>query len=346
MFSIKNPYHYLAIFGVLVAVSYFAPRIKQSFDSNDEYELIKKYLLNDSPLYGFNKPKLWIHSKYEVNARKWKSFHSRNSTDLNQPYIHLTIKTIINHCGNDFNICLIDDESFSKLIPSWDIDLMNIAEPHKSQYRQIGMMQLLYYYGGMTLPNSFLCMKNLKELYNNGIANGLPFVCENVNHTTNLMQEKQKLLFSPDISIVGAPKNHAIILEFIEYLKTLYANGHFTSEMDFLGKTAHWCKGKIDTNSMNLIGGEYIGVKSHKRKPILLENLMEEEFLDTIPNMFGIYIPREQILKRTKYQWFAVLPAEEVLKSNAIIVKYLKASIVDSTDEYYKSSETRSVVAI
>jgi hypothetical protein len=346
MFSIKNPYHYLAIFGVLVAVSYFAPRIKQSFDSNDEYELIKKYLLNDSPLYGFNKPKLWIHSKYEVNARKWKSFHSRNSTDLNQPYIHLTIKTIINHCGNDFNICLIDDESFSKLIPNWDIDLMNVAEPHKSQCRQIGMMQLLYYYGGMTLPNSFLCMKNLKELYNNGISSNKPFVCENVNHTTNLMQEKQKLLFSPDISIVGAPKNHAIILEFVEYLKTLYANGHFTSEMEFLGKTAHWCKGKIDINSMNLIGGEYIGVKSHKRKPILLENLMEEEFLDTIPTMFGIYIPREQILKRTKYQWFAVLPSEEVLKSNAIIVKYLKASIVDSTDEYYKSSETRSVVAI
>ena len=346
MFSIKNPYHYLAIFGVLVAVSYFAPKIKHSFESNDEYELIKKYLLNESPLYGFNKPKLWIHSKYEINARKWKSFHSRNSTDLNQPYIHLTIKTIINHCGNDFNICLIDDESFSKLIPSWDIDLMNIAEPHKSQYRQIGMMQLLYYYGGMTLPNSFLCMKNLKELYNNGIANGLPFVCENVNHTTNLVQEKQKLLFSPDISIVGAPKNHAIILEFIEYLKTLYSNGHFTSEMDFLGKTAHWCKGKIDINSMNLIGGEYIGVKSHKRKPILLENLMEEEFLDTIPTIFGIYIPREQILKRTKYQWFAVLPAQELLKSNSIIVKYLKASIVDSTDEYYKNSELRSVVAI
>jgi len=208
------------------------------------------------------------------------------------------------------------------------------------------MMQLLYYYGGMTLPNSFLCMKNLKEFYDNGISNGKPFVCENVNHTTNLVEEKQKLLFSPDISIMGAAKNDPTILEFVEYLKTLYGNGHFSNEMEFLGKTSHWCKRKIDMNSMNLIGGEYIGVKSHKRKPILLENLMEEEFLDTIPNLFGIYIPREQILKRTKYQWFAVLSSEELLKSNAIIVKYLKASIVDSTDEYYKNSEIRSVVAI
>jgi hypothetical protein len=346
MFSSKNPYNYLAIFSIVIAIGYFVPKLKQSFETNNEYELIKKYLLNDSPLYGYNKPKLWIHSKYEINARKWKSFHSRNSTDLNQPYIHLTIKTIINHCGNDFNICLIDDETFSKLIPDWDIDLATIAEPHKSQYRHLGMMQLLYYYGGMTLPNSFLCLKNLKELYDNGIADGKPFVCENINHNTNLIEEKQKLLFVPDVSIIGAPKNNDIILEMIEDMKRSYLNGHFSSEMEFLGKMSYWCKYKINMHSMNLIGGEYIGVKTQNRKPILLENLMEEEFLDTIPGIFGIYIPREQLLKRTKYQWFAVLPAEEVLKSNAIIVKHLKASIVDSTDEYYKTSEIRSVVAI
>jgi hypothetical protein len=346
MFSSKNPYHYLAIFSIVIAISYIVPKIKQSFETNNEYELIKKYLLNDSPLYGFNKPKLWIHSKYEINARKWKSFHSRNSTDLNQPYIHLTIKTIINHCGNDFNICLIDDDTFSKLIPDWDIDLETIAEPHKSQYRHLGMMKLLYYYGGMTLPNSFLCMKNLKELYDNAIVYGKPFVCENVNHTTNIVEENQKLLFSPDVSIMGAPKNNDIILEMIEDMKRMYVSGHFTIENKFLGKMSHWCKHKINMGSMNLIGGEYIGVKTQKRRPILLENLMEEEFLDIMPNAFGIYIPREQLLKRTKYQWFAVLPSEEVLKSNAIIVKHLKASIVDSTDEYYKNSELRSVVAI
>ena len=39
--------------------------------------MIKLYLLNDSPLYGQNKPKIWIHSKYELNARKWRDFQSR-----------------------------------------------------------------------------------------------------------------------------------------------------------------------------------------------------------------------------------------------------------------------------
>jgi hypothetical protein len=346
MFSSKNPYQILAVLGIVIAMSYIAPKIKQSFETNDEYELIKKYLLNDSPLYGFNKPKLWIHSKYEVNSRKWKSFQSRNSTDMNQPYIHLTIKTIINHCGDDFNICLIDDETFSKLIPSWDIDLATVAEPHKSHYRHIGMLQLIYYYGGMLVPNSFLCLKNLKSLYDTGIANGMPFVCENVNRSVNVAKENYKRLFMSDITMMGAPKNSQSIKEFIEYLKKNEQTGHFSSETDFLGKASHWLMDQIIIQKMELVGGELIGVKSQKRKPILLENLMEEEFLDLSPSVYGIYIPADELLRRTKYQWFAVMPAEELLHTSPIIVKYLKASIVDSTNEYHKSTEIPSVVAI
>jgi len=73
---------------------------------------------------------------------------------------------------------------------------------------------------------------------------------------------------------------------------------------------------------------------------------MEEGFLDLRKDTVGIYIPADEILTRPKYQWFAVLPSEQVLKTNSIIAKYLMASIADSTDEYVKSSEIRSVVSI
>ena len=118
---------YLVSLGVIAVAGSYSNFFKKHFDNdNEEYELIKEYLLNESPLYGNNRPKLWIHTKYELNARRWKDFSSRNSKDLNQDYLHLTIKTIINHNGEDFNICLIDDDSFSKLLPSWDIDLSNV----------------------------------------------------------------------------------------------------------------------------------------------------------------------------------------------------------------------------
>ena len=67
---------------------------------------------------GNNKPKLWIHMDYHINSRKWKNFMSRNSTDLNQPYLYLTIQSIINHNSNDFHICLIDDDAFEKILPN------------------------------------------------------------------------------------------------------------------------------------------------------------------------------------------------------------------------------------
>ena len=72
--------------------------------------------------------------------------------------------------------------------------------------------------------------------------------------------------------------------------------------------------------------------------------MLKEEIrpLDSV----GIYIPADEILRRPKFQWFAVMPADEVLKTNMIVSKYLQASIVDTTNEYSKTTEVRSIVSI
>jgi len=334
----KNISTFLITFSIILLTGYFGNKLKSTFQDNDEYDLIKKYLLNDSPLYGFNKPKIWIHSKYEMNARKWKSFHSRGSTDLNMPYIHLTIKSIINHCGNDFNVCLIDDETFSKLIPSWDIDLKTVAEPAKSRIRELGLMKLVYYYGGMVVPNSFLCMKNLKGLYDEGTSGGKPFICENKNRSN------VGGLFSPDITFFGADKHNETVKEFIEYLKKRNSNPHFTSEIEFLGDSAQASKAEIDKGKINMIDGGKIGVKSTHKKPILVDDMMGEDYLDLSGDAYGIYLPYEDILKRFKYQWFATMDGEQLLNTNVVLAKYMKASIVNSV--YEPTISSRSVVSI
>jgi len=343
--SSSNLSFYLLTLSVVIMVSLFANRIRQTFEpsADEENELIRKYLLNDSPLYGYNRPKIWIHSKYEINARQWKDFYSRNTTDLNQPYIHLTIKTIINHCGNDFNICLIDDESFSKLLPAWDIDLVNVAEPMRSHFREIGMLQLLYFYGGMVIPNSFLCLENLSDFYKRSLAHNRPFVCESINHTVNILKQKHKLLFVPNTYIMGAMKNDGTIKELIDFAKQLYRRPHFTSETDFAGDISQFCIDCINKGEMNLVGGEQVGVKTVDRKTILLDNLMEENYLSLHDSAVGIYIPADEILRRTKYQWFAVMPAEQLLQTKLIIAKYLAASIMESSAS---STEIKSVTTL
>lgn len=345
MFS-SNINKYLLIFIAVSITSYLYTKLTPKNDSTDEYELIKKYLLNDSPLYGFNRPKLWIHTKYEINSRKWKSFGSRNTTNLNQPYLHLTIKSIINHCGNDFNICLIDDESFSKLLPSWDIDLKQMAEPKRTQYRELAMLELVYYYGGMVVPNSFVCTKNLKGLYDEGLNNGKIFACETINHHFNLLKQTNHPVFIPSTYFIGGNKNDETMKNIIEFAKGIYFNPHFSSEEEVIGKIAFHLNDLQKENKINIISGKLIGIKTNKNKPILLEDLLEENYLDLSENKYGIYIPEDQILNRTKYQWFSVLSEEEILESKLIIAKYLKASIISSTDIYSKSTDIKSVVSI
>ena len=337
-FNLKHGYYYAAVIIVLLLTSFVGSKFRNAMSENsDEYDLIRKYLLNDTttPLATNEKPKIWIHSKFEYNARKWESFQSRSSLDLNQPYIHITIKSIIDQCADDFQVCLVDDNTFSKLIPTWDIDLPSLAEPMKSHLREFGMALLVYAYGGMIVPNTFVCLKNLKELYETGTADDKPFVCENVNRVVNMNKHARRLAFIPDSYFMGAKKNDPVIKEYAEYLKSRNWSPHFSCDREFGGDSQQWLLSKIDAQEIQLIGGEIVGVKTNGKKPILVDHLLEEEFLDLSPNCVGIYIPEEDILARTKYQWFATISTEELLKSEMIIAKYMQASILDSAREYY-----------
>lgn len=346
VFSTKNIHYYLLSVGVIFTASYFANKLKQPFETNDEYEMIRNYVLNDSPLYGYNRPKLWIHSQYQVNSRKWKSFGSRNSTDLNQPYLHLVIQSIINHCGDDFHICLIDDESFSKLIPSWNVDITNMAEPHKQLFRELAMMKVLYHYGGMIVPNSLLCMKNLKPLYDQQTANNTVFACEAVNKSVDLIKHTKQPLFSASTYVMGSPKNHESLSEIINYLENRNAHSHFTDEYQFKNDVATYLRHMTEHGKLVVLDGAIIGVKSANGKPIILDQLMEQQPLDLIPNAIGLYIPSNELLVRTKYQWFVALSEENVIESDCALTKLMLETLSSSTKPPMIGDINRSVASI
>jgi hypothetical protein len=344
IFNPKKLSHYAITLFLIVMVSSVAKKMSQTIHPSDEEELIRNYLLNESPLYGYNRPKLWIHSKYEINARNWKDFGSRNTTDLNQPYIHLTIKSIIHHCGHNFNVCLIDDESFSKLLPGWDINLGTVAEPMRSHLREIGMAKLLYVYGGMVVPNTFVCMKDLTPFYEDNLVKGAPFVCESINHTVNIRRSANSPLFAPNMYFMGAQKNDPVMFELIEGLQKMNQSSHLSNQNDITGAVSELCSRFIQQNRITLIGGEMVGVKTPEGRPILLDEMMGESYIDLDSRALGIYIPGDEILRRIKYQWFANLSVDEILKSNMVLSKYLMASAVDSEVEYFQNKRSPACV--
>ena len=100
---------------------------------------------------------------------------------MNQLYISLCLESIVKHCGDSFNICLLDDDSFIKLMPKWNIIISKLANPLKEHVRSLAMANLLYKYGGMSLPTTTVVLKDLYPLYLRGINNKDYFVGESIN---------------------------------------------------------------------------------------------------------------------------------------------------------------------
>ena len=282
-------------------------------------DMIQKYLAKDESSLADDqkkKPILWIPICYETNARNWLSFGSRNTTELNHPYLYLTVKTIISRCNASFNICIIDDDSFGKLLPTWNIDMSKISSPVTDKIRQLGMMKILYKYGGMIVPPSFLCMRDLTDLYSMGTSNGKMFVVENNDRNSTSVNFE----FYPDLSFCGAPKETAVVGELIDFIQRTISSD-YTAESVFLGEFSRWIN--VRREKVNIIDGKLIGVKTMHDEPILVDNLLNNSYIDLYPQTYGIYIPSNEILSRRKYEWFARMSPRQVVESKVILGKYI-----------------------
>jgi hypothetical protein len=287
-------------------------------------DAIQNYLLDDVTLGKSKKPILWIHVPYEYNSRKWLSFGSRSSFELNQPYLYLTVRSILKHCDQSFTICVIDDNSFEKLIPGWNIDMSKISSPISDNMRKLGIIKLIYIYGGLNCPISFLCMRDLIDMYSKGTQGEKMFLCENndKNVTSSTFD------FYPNLNFCGAPKNNETVKELLDFMQRLMSRD-YTAQSQFLGDFDRWCNTRIQKGQINMIKGYDVGIKTVDDTPIKLEDLMSNHYLNLYPKTYGIWIPADQILSRRKYEWFARLSQKQVLETETILGNYFLVNLGD-----------------
>lgn len=310
---------------LLFGVGLIYNKFKSSMDNiekNNDLNLVKQYLLGDNQitiedLGKIKKPIIWIHIEYNYNSRNWCNFGSRSNYELNMPYIYLTIQTIINNCGADFHVCLIDDYTFNKILPDYNIDLTRVSNPVKQHLRNVALMKLLHMYGGILIENSFICFKSIKPLYDKIIQTDKPNVGEFVNNVNNNDLE----VFAPSIKLIGCKRECPIIYNFIEYLEQLN-NSDFTFQQDFNGNIGKWLKNAIQNNQIELIQGRLIGTIINDN-PLTIDKILTNNNFNLDVDAYMIYIPRDEILKRTRYNWIVKLSPEEVLNSNTNLSKFL-----------------------
>jgi hypothetical protein len=79
----------------------------------------------------------------------------------------------------------------------------------------------------------------------------------------------------------------------------------------------------INQHKITMIDGQMIGIKDKQNNIVNIDRLLGEKFIDFNDDIIGIYIPSGEILKRTKYQWFARLSDKQLVESDIYIAKEL-----------------------
>jgi hypothetical protein len=304
---------------VLLVLGVFYKRFKNKIDEQDalsDYNIVKQFLLNDSSLATSSKPLLWLHTEHAPNARNWESFYSRMNTKSNQPYMLLTIKSVIDTCGDSFNICLIDDESFKNIIPGWDVDLSRIGNPLKRRIRELALMKLLYYYGGLVLPTSFLAIKDLGPLYEKNTADGRIITAEAANRT---ISGGESAVF-PSVKFIGCQKDSVICKELVEELER-NVSFDMTDMPTIKGNSRDWLHNAAISGKAKVVPGQLVGTVDVKGDVIGVEELLGQSKVNLNKECFGVMIPSDEILKRTSYNWFVRMSPKQVVESNTFIGK-------------------------
>jgi hypothetical protein len=298
------------VFTILTIKYYRDQYLEEKSDFHNETIDIDMYFYSESYLKQTKRRKLWIHIPFEKNSRKWDNFGSRTSTDLNLAYMILCMKSIIDYCGSSYDIVIIDDTNFSDLLKN-DIDMSKLSGALKDKYREMCLMQILYEYGGVMVPSSLFLRKNIKEIdrpdvwYVVEIGNQ-----ENVAHSP----------MYPATIFTGSPAKNPELQAYIQYYSEEIKN-------DFGEQSLHFSKNYMRTNNISYLDGKLIGVKDKFDKPIKLEDLMENRKLLLDDKHIGIYIPHKELMKRTKYNWFCSLSAEDVLKCKIFISNYMVSTM-------------------
>ena len=286
--------NYIISIFVLIGMLTIYNNIQNDDEKKCQFKKYKQYLIEytSTEKVDLNKPILWIHVSHEKNARWWQSFYSRNTEYLNQPYIFLTIKSIIKQNYKDFNICLIDDDSFNYIIPGWNHNISSMANPVKCYMRKLALSKMLSIYGGLLVPKTFVCTKSLITMYKAGLKNTNIFTCENLPKSIL----SNKLFYYPNIDFMGCRAKSNEIIELTDFIaKNISKN--VTNEMKFSDTINSYCYDLALNKKLDIICGSKIGIKDINNKQVVIERLFENENINLVNDHYGLYIPELEIAR-------------------------------------------------
>ena len=300
-------------FIVLIAIGMLYEKYKENKENkvqSNKKHIIKQYFFKNKHTFD-NKPFLWLHNDHDINSRKWLDFGSRNTNNINRPYITICLDKLIKTYSDYFNVVIIDDVSFNILLPN-KTNISTLPEPLKTHERKIALVELIYKYGGIVCPNSFYPKDDtLIDIYKNN-------ECFSFEILTGY---KTNDVMIPSVDFIGCKKKNPNVKSFIEAIRTTNKND-VTNQQDFLEATNMRLNKMKTEHQMVVYDGRMIGTKYKDNTLVTLDDLVKEKHNDFHCSNFGLYIPKVRLEKITSRNWITYLSKQELLNSNTLIGSY------------------------
>jgi len=183
--------------------------------------------------------------------------------------------------------------------------------------RLLGLLSIIHIYGGLVVPNSFICAKSLLPLYEG-------FTGQDLNNDG--LADNQRVLIGanryghPSFYFFGARKNNPGIQRSMDILNDSLRVGGV--EYEFPNNVISPLN---EEGALGVVDGALLGVQTRNHRPVLLDDLMGQAPIDLVENPYGVYVPDEELLSRTRYSWLA--ETDDVLGADVIVAKYLAESL-------------------
>jgi hypothetical protein len=219
---------------------------------------------------------------------------------------------------------LINDDSFRKIIPGWDISLDSVAKPTRQRLRQMALARTLYYFGGMVVPDSLLCFSNLEPVYNAALnCPGQAFVGELVDRS----KTAEDYEYAPSTRIMGCKAGSKLMEEYDQYLGYVISKD-YTNQPTFLGDWSNWWTEKVNARQASMISAKQLGAEV-PHGPMTIEMLMGSTYYELSPECVALYIPKDELSERLNYRWFERQSPEQVLSGDYLIGLYFLAALAN-----------------
>tara|TARA_Y100000389_G_scaffold205106_1_gene263253 strand:- start:9768 stop:10736 length:969 start_codon:yes stop_codon:yes gene_type:complete len=292
-------------------------RYESKAKCREDRDAIERYLIQSDIEYSDSKPNMWIYVPTDYNARCWQSWGSRSSDAVNQPYLGLSVGSIVSKCSAEFNICSVTDNSIVDLLPRWRIDLSKIGDPVRSKLRDIAMAKIIYKYGGLIVPCGFVCNRSLRPAYDSAMLTTGMIVFPTASKCADV---KREVMLSN--KFMGCRKGSPVMSDFINHLQEV-ASADFTEASVFEGRNNKWLEAAKEGGQLTGMCASSCGVVDVKGKLVTLDRLMDEEFIPFSSVSYGTIIPREALLRRKKYGWLPVISAIDAVQVDNMAGKTL-----------------------